>query len=80
MILPLKIVLQKKVNKLKPGAKDMLLEGEVSLNKNKEGQIYFIIYRYIGEYIRHLIIFAETRLKLLNIKDSWFQRCQRRNS
>lgn len=35
----------KKVTKFKPGAKNMLLEGEVSLNKNKEGNVYFIIYR-----------------------------------
>jgi len=46
-------VIGKKVNKFKPGAKEMLLEGEVSLNKRNESGNYFVAYRNKAKVLQY---------------------------
>jgi len=46
-------VIGKKVNKFKPGSKEMLLEGEVSLNKRLTTGNYFIAYRNKAKVLQY---------------------------
>jgi hypothetical protein len=61
-------IISKKVSKFKPGTKPLLLEGEVSLNKTKEGNIYFIVYRSKAKLIQYQgqVIPKATKIEYLN--------------